>query len=185
MSEEMCFLCPTNGVPGDRIARSLPHHWVAIGNNQLLRTSWSTKYYQYGTGSGSYPHRNAAITIFSEAATNYNKTPDNFNGIYPAFQDIEISGNAIESRAGAGIYVAGVHNRRTTGSTAGLLKNRFTGCASVAPTDAMRACFGSESTSAVVMNFVDSVALVGNQTTTHCDVRLDYGSSNNVNIANR
>jgi len=164
-----------------------PSSDVAIRNNQFIRTNWSTKSYQYGTGMGTYPHRNAAITVFSEAVTNYNNTPDNFNGIYPAFQDIEISGNSIQSLAGAGIYMAGVHNSRTTGSTEGLLKNSFTGCASVAHTHAMRAYFGSESTSAVVMNFVDKITLVGNQTTTHpaCAARVDYGSSNNVNISNR
>jgi hypothetical protein len=59
---------------------------------------------------GRYPHRNAAISAASEAVTNYNKVPDNFVGIYPAFQDIEISGNTIQSLVGAGVYLAGVYN---------------------------------------------------------------------------
>lgn len=164
-----------------------PSSDVAIRNNQFIRTNWSANFYQAGTGMGTYPHRNAAIGVSSEAVTNYNKVPDNFVGIYPAFQDIEISGNTIQSLAGAGIYMAGVYNSHTTGSTEGLMKNRFTGCASVAQTDPMRAYFGSASTSAVVMNFVDGISLVGNQTTTHpaCAARVDYGSSRNVNISNR
>jgi hypothetical protein len=164
-----------------------PSSDVAIRNNQFIRTNWSTKFYQAGTGMGTYPHRNAAISAFSEAVTNYNKVPDNFVGIYPAFQDIEISGNTIQSLAGADIYVAGVRNTLTPGSSEGLLKNRFTGCASVADTDAIRPYFGSAATSAVVMNFVDGVTLVENQTTAHpaCTAREDYASSRNISISNR
>jgi hypothetical protein len=163
-----------------------PSSDVAIRNNQFIRTNWSTKFYQAGTGMGTYPHRNAAIGVFSEAVTNYNKVQDNFIGIYPVFQDIEISGNTIQSLAGAGIYMAGVHNSHPAGSTEGLLKNRFTGCAPVAQTDSARGYFGSASTSAVVMNFVDGISLVENQTTIHpaCAAREDFGSSRNVNISN-
>ena len=133
---------------------------------------------------GTYPHRNAAISIASEAATKFNKTDDNFNGIYPAFQDIEISGSSIQSLAGVGIYMAGVYNSHTQAGTLGILHNRFTGCASVPHTDPLRAYFGSESTSAVVLNFVDGVSLVGNQTTGRptCTAREDYSSSNNISI---
>jgi hypothetical protein len=136
---------------------------------------------------GTYPHRNAVISIASEVATKYNKTPDNFNGIYPAFQDIEISGNTIQSLAGAGIYMAGVYSGQPSAGTEGVLHNRFTGCASVPHTDPLRAYFGSESTSAVVMNFVDGISLIGNQTTGRpaCAARLDYGSSSNIKISNR
>jgi len=159
---------------------------VAIRNNQFLRMHLSRNFYQYGTGMGTYPHRNAVISIASEVATNFNKTPDNFNGVYPAFQDIEISGNTIQSLAGAGIYMAGVYNIRTAAGTQGILHNRFTGCAAVPHTDPLRPYFGSESTSAVVMNFVDGITLAGNQTTAHpaCAARLDFGSSSNVNISN-
>ena len=164
-----------------------PSSDVAVRNNKFLRTNWSHKFYQSGTGMGTYPHRNAAIGVSDEAVTNYNKVPDNFIGIYPVFQDIEISGNTIQSLAGAGIYMAGVYNSHTEGSTEGLLNNRFEGCAPVADTDPMRAYFGSEATSAVVMNFVDGVSLVGNQTTTHpaCTARVDYSSSRNISTSNR
>jgi hypothetical protein len=163
-----------------------PSSDVAIRNNRFQRSNWSRTFYQYGTGAGTYPHRNAAISIFSEVATNYNKTPDNFSGIYPAFQDIEISGNAIQSLSGPGIYLAGVYNSHTTGGTEGLLNNRFNECASVPHTDPVRPYFGSESTSAVVMTFVDGVSLAGNQSTVHpaCDARVDYSSSRNIQIVN-
>lgn len=164
-----------------------PSSDIAIRNNHFVRTNWSRKFFQYGTGMGTYPHRNAAISISSEAATNYNKTPDNFIGIYPAVQDIEISGNTIQSLAGAGIYMAGVFNTHTSVGTQGISKNRFDGCAAVPYTDPLRSYFGSESTSAVVLNFVDGISLTGNQTTVHppCAARLDYGSSSNINISNR
>jgi hypothetical protein len=54
--------------------------------------------------------------------TNCNKVVDNFIGIYPAFQDIEISQNTIQSLSGTGIYMAGVYNTHTTGSTGGSLE---------------------------------------------------------------
>jgi hypothetical protein len=160
---------------------------VAIRNNQFLRTNWSTKFYQAGTGMGTYPHHNAAIALASEAVTNYNKVPDNFIAIYPAFQDIEISGNTIQGLSGADIYMAGVYNRPASGGTEGISKNRFTGCGSVKQTDPLRAYFGSASDSAVVLNFVDGISLVGNETTAHpvCAARVDYSSSRNVSISNR
>jgi hypothetical protein len=161
-----------------------PSSDVALRNNQFTRTHISRHFYQFGTGMGTYPHRNAAISIASEVATNYDKTPDNFNGIYPAFQDIEISGSSIQSLAGAGIYMAGVYNTHTPAGTQGILNNHFTGCAPVPDPDPLRAYFGSESTSALVLNFVDGVSLVGNQATGHptCTGREEYSSSNNVGI---
>lgn len=161
-----------------------PSSDVAIRNNQFMRTDWSTKFYQAGTGMGTYPHRNAAISVFDEAVTNYNKVPDNFIGIYPVFQDIEISGNTIQSLAGAGVYMAGVYNSRTPGSSEGLVKNRFTGCAAVAQTNTTRGYFGSESDSAVVMQFVEGISLLGNETNSSpaCTAREDYSSSNNISV---
>ncbi|MGA2814070.1 MAG: hypothetical protein ABSG16_21940, partial [Candidatus Acidiferrum sp.] len=60
---------------------------IAIRNNQFTRVSMSEKFYEAGTGMGTYPHRNAAIAIFNEVVTNYNKVPDNFAATYPVFQD--------------------------------------------------------------------------------------------------
>jgi hypothetical protein len=160
---------------------------VAIRNNQFLRTNWSTRFYQAGTGMGTYPHRNAAISVASEAVTNYHQVPDNFIGIYPVFQDIEISGNTIQGLSGADLYMAGVYNRRASGGTAGIAKNRFTGCGSVKPTDPLRSYFGSDSNSAVVLNFVEGISLVGNETSAHpvCGTRVDYASSRDVSLSNR
>ena len=160
---------------------------IAIRNNQFMRTHISRDFYQSGTGMGTYPHRNAAIDLASEVATKFNKTDDNFNGVYPVFQDIEISGNTIQSLAGAGIYLAGVFNTHTPAGTQGILHNRFTGCAAVPPTNLLRPYFGSASASAVVLNFVDGISLDKNQTTAHpaCAAREDYSSSRNVSISNR
>lgn len=160
---------------------------VAIRNNQFVRSNWSTKFYQAGTGMGTYPQRNAAIAVADEAVTNYNKVPDNFVGIYPAFQDIEISGNTMQALSGADIYMAGVYNSGGGASTEGILKNRFTGCASVTQTNLTRPYFGSDSTSAVVLTFTAGVALVGNETAAHpaCAARVDYSSSRNIILSNR
>jgi hypothetical protein len=166
-----------------------PSSDVALRNLQFTRTHISRKFYQSGTGMGTYPHRNAAISIASEVATNFNKTPDNFNGVYPAFQDIEISGSTIQSLAGPAVYMSGVSNRQP--GTGGLLKNRFTGCAvvpdTVPDTDPLRAYFGSESTSAVVMTFAHGITLAENQTTGRppCAARVDGSSSGNINLSNR
>lgn len=164
-----------------------PSSDIAIRNNQFIRTNWSKKFYQSGTGMGTYPRSNAAISVSDEAVTNYNKVPDNFIGIYPVFQDIEISGNTIQSLAGAGIYMAGVYNTHTQAGTQRISNNRFNGCAAVPHTDPLRSYFGSESTSAVVLNFVNGISFVGNQTTAHppCAAHVDYGSSSNINISNR
>jgi hypothetical protein len=83
--------------------------------------------------------------------------------------------------------MSGVHNNRLPSGTEGIWNNRFQGCGTVPQTDPLRPYFGSESASAVVLNFVDGVSLVGNQTTAHpaCNVRLDYGSSSNTGTALR
>jgi hypothetical protein len=157
-----------------------PSSDVAIRNNKFIGTDWSRKFYQYGTSMGTYPHRNAAISIVSEVATNFNKTPDNFNGIYPAFQDIEISGNTIQSLSGPGLYIAGVENTRTPGSTAGIFRNHFTSCPAVPATDPLRPYFGSHSTSAVDLSFAHGITLAGNQTHPTCAARVDFSSSSEI-----
>jgi len=164
-----------------------PSSDVAIRNNQFLNTSTSRHFYQAGTGWGAYPHLGSVIHIASELATNFNKTPDNFNGIYPVFQDIEISGNKFKGVAGNGIYMSGVLNNPTPAGTLGILNNRFEGCGVVRQTDPLRPWFGSESTSAVVLNFVSGISVVGNVTTAHpaCNVRLDYSSTSNITLSSR
>jgi hypothetical protein len=159
-----------------------PSSDVGIRNNKFIGTDWSRKFYQYGTGNGTYPHRNAAISIVSEVATNFNKTPDNFNGIYPAFQDIEISGNTIQSLSGPGLYMAGVENARTPGGTAGIFRNHFTSCPAVPATDPLRPYFGSQSTSAVDLTFAHGITLARNQTHPICAVRVDFSSSSGISV---
>lgn len=136
---------------------------------------------------GTCPHRDTVIAIASEVATNFNKIPDNFNDIYPAFQDIEIFGNRIQGVAGNDIYMSGVLNHPTPSGTLGILHNRFEGCGAVRQTDPLRAWFGSESTSGVVLSFVSGISLAGKVTTAHppCNIRLDSSSSSNISLANR
>jgi hypothetical protein len=161
-----------------------PSSDVAIRNNRFDHVDWSTRVYEAGAGMGTYPHRNAAITVFNEAITNYNQVPDNFEGIYPVFQDIEISGNTLQSLSGADIYIAAVRNWQEPGSTEGVLRNRFTDCGTVAQTNRMRPYFGSESHSGVVLEFVEGIPLTGNDTTAKppCGARFDYSTSSNVRI---
>lgn len=116
----------------------------------------------------------------SEVATNFNKTPDNFNGIYPAFQDIEISGNTIQSLSGPGLYMAGVENARTPASTAGIFRNHCTSCPGVPATDPQRPYFGSDSRSAVDLSFAHGITLGGNQTHPTCAARVDLSSSSEI-----
>lgn len=143
------------------------------------------RFYEANTGMGTYPHRDAAITAFAEAVTHYGNVPDNLIGIYPLFQDIEISGNTLQSLSGAGLYLAGVRNRSAPAGTEGVFNNRFTGCGKVSQTDPLRPYFGSESNSAVVLTYVDGLSLIGNLTTAHpaCGARLDYSTSGNVKVA--
>lgn len=156
---------------------------IAIRNNQFTRVSWSEKFYEAGAGMGTYPHRNAAIAVFNEVVTNYNKVPDNFAAVYPVFRDVEISGNTIQAVSGPDIFVTDVLNR--PGATLGIVSNRFTGCGEVPQTNQMRPYFGSESNAAVVITFSQGISLIGNETTARplCAARVDYSSSRNVTIS--
>jgi hypothetical protein len=164
-----------------------PSSDVAIRNNQFIRTSTSRKIYVYGTGMGTYPRHDSVIDIASEVATKFNQAEDNFNGIYPVFQDIEISGNKMQGVSGNEIYMSGVRNQQLPGSTEGIRNNYFNGCGVVHHTDPVRPYFGSESNSSVVLNFVDGVSVIGNQTTTSpaCNVRVDFSSSRDVRVSSR
>jgi hypothetical protein len=104
----------------------------------------------------------------------------NFNGIYPAFQDIEISGNTIQSLSGPGLCMAGVENAHTPKSTAGVFRNQFVSCPAVPATDPLRPYFGSHSTSTVDLSFAHGVALAGKQAHPTCAARYDYSSCSEV-----
>jgi hypothetical protein len=71
------------------------------------------------------PTRDAAISIVSEVATNFDKAPDNFNSTYPAFEDIGISGNTIQSLLRAGPLHGRRRERAHAGKHGGHLRQSF------------------------------------------------------------
>jgi hypothetical protein len=126
-------------------------------------------------GTNYYPVRDASIALFGDLLTNYNGTPNEVTGIYPAFQDIEISGNTIESETGAGTVLTGTANDHID-------NNRFAGCAEVPDADPIYSYFGSESKSALVLSFADGIAATGDLTNANsgCTARMDDASSRNI-----
>jgi hypothetical protein len=91
------------------------------------------------------------------------------------FQDIEISGNAIQSATGTGIYVTGTRNDRID-------NDQFAGCAAVPNADPIYSYFGSESRSALVLSFADNVSARSDVVIGHpiCTARKDSASSRNI-----
>jgi hypothetical protein len=149
---------------------------IAIRNNTFLRTNYVPKLFQTSAdGTNYYPVRDASIALFGDLSTTYNLTPNEVTGIYPAFQDIEISGNTIQSETGTGILLTGTANDHID-------HNRFTGCAAVPDADPIYSYFGSESTSALVLFFADNIQVVGNTTasTPPCTARTDPASSRGI-----
>jgi hypothetical protein len=149
---------------------------VAIRNNTILGTNHVAKLYQTSVdGTNYYPSRNASIAMFADLSSTYDGVWNEVTGIYPLFQDIEISGNAIQSATGTGIYVTGTRNDRID-------NDHFAGCAAVPDADPIYSYFGSESRSALVLSFADNVSarsdvVIGNPI---CTVRKDSASSRNI-----
>jgi hypothetical protein len=149
---------------------------IAIRNNAILGTNHVPKLYQTGVdGTNDYPSRNASIAIFADISSTYNGIWNEVTGIYPSFQDIEISGNVIQSATGTGIYVTGTRNDHID-------NDQFTGCAAVPDADPIYSYFGSESRSALVLSFADNVSATGDVVTGNplCTARKDSASSRNT-----
>jgi hypothetical protein len=128
---------------------------IAIRNNTLVRTNYVPKLYQTSAdGTNYYPARNAAVVMFGDLSTNYDGIGNEVTGIYPAFQDIEISGNTIQSETGTGVLLTGTANDRID-------DNQFTGCAAVPDADPIYSYFGSESKSALVLSFANNIGATG------------------------
>jgi hypothetical protein len=89
-------------------------YWSKGAPSSDVASPWSRKFYQYGTGTGTYPRRR-------DLDRERSRHQHNFNGIYPAFQDIEISGNTIQSLSGPGP----LHGRRRERPHAGHLWQSF------------------------------------------------------------
>jgi hypothetical protein len=149
---------------------------VAIRDNRISGTNYVPKLYQSSAdGTSYYPSRNASIAMFGDITSSYDGTYNEVTGVYPLFQDIEISGNEIESKTGAGIFLTGTRNVQ-------LDHDRFRGCAAVADADPLYSYYGAASTSGVVLSFADSVSALGDRTTVNpsCFARMDAASSKDV-----
>jgi len=76
---------------------------LAIRNNAILGTNHVAKLHQTSVdGTNYYPSRNASIAMFTDISSTYDGIWNEVTGIYPSFQDIEISGNTIQSASGTG-----------------------------------------------------------------------------------
>ena len=149
---------------------------IAIRNNTIVGTNSVAKLYQTSVdGTNYYPARNASIAMFADISSTYNGMWNEVTGIYPSFQNIEISGNTIQSAAGTGIYLTGTRNDRID-------NDHFTGCAAVPDADPIYSYFGSESRSALVLSFADNVLATGDVASGNpiCTARTDSVSSRNV-----
>jgi parallel beta-helix repeat protein len=149
---------------------------IAIRNDTFVGTNYVPKLYQTSVdGTSYYPARDAAIAMFGDLSTTYDGAWNEVTGIYPSFQDIEISGNTIQSATGTGIYLTGTTNDRID-------NNQFTGCRAVADADPVYSYFGSESRSALVLSFADNVLAMGDVASANpiCAARTDSASSRNV-----
>jgi hypothetical protein len=151
---------------------------IAIRNNTIVGTNYVPKLYQTSVdGTNYYPSRDASIAMFGDISSNYDGVWNEVTGIYPSFQDIEISGNTIQSTTGAGIYVTGTRNDHID-------NDQFSGCAAVPDADPIYSYFGSESRSALVLSFADNVSATGDVVTGNpiCTARTDPASSRNVAV---
>jgi len=148
---------------------------IAIRNNTIVGTNHVPKLYQTSVdGTNYYPSRNAAIAMFADISSTYDGVWNEVTGIYPLFQDIEISGNTIQSATGTGIYETGTRNDR-------IENDQFAGCAAVSDADPIYSYFGSESRSALVLSFADNVSATGDVVTDSiCTARTDSASSTNI-----
>ena len=126
-------------------------------------------------GTNYYPVRNASIDMFEDFSSIYNGASNEVTGIYPAFQEIEISGNTIQSATGAGILLTGTANDQIDG-------NEFTGCGAVPDADPIYSYFGEESRSALVLSCAENVTVAGDVTNPACTARMDSASSRNVGV---
>ena len=149
---------------------------VAIRDNRISGTNYVPKLFQSSIdGMNYYPNRNASIAMFGDIFSSYNGASNEVTGIYPLYQDIEISGNEIESKTGAGIFLTGTRNVQID-------RDRFWGCAVVPAADPLYSYYGAESASAVVLSFADTVLARSDLTSgdSRCSARRDASSSKDV-----
>ena len=149
---------------------------VAIRDNTFLHTNYVPRIYQTSADATSYyPDTSASIAMFEDISSTYNNTWNEVTGVYPTFQNIEISGNTMASTSGAGIYLTGTQNVQID-------RDLFEGCAAVPDADPLYSYYGAESKSAVVLFFAETVSMTHDRTTesADCSARTDASSSQNV-----
>jgi hypothetical protein len=162
--------------PSNYWSESLGTSDVAIRDNAFVHTNYVPKSYQLSAnGTNYYPDANAAITMFEDVTSTYNKAWNEVTGIYPTFQDIEISRNRIASTTGAGIFLSGMKNVQIN-------HNYFAYCAAVPDAGPVYSYYGAGSTSAVVLSFADTISATGDSTNDdpRCFARMDASSSKDV-----
>ncbi len=110
--------------------------------------------------------------------SNYAGVSNEVTGIYPLFQDIEISQSTLQSTTGAGIFLTGTKNVQIDG-------DQFTGCAAVPDADPIYSYFGSESKSALALSFAQNVSAIGDVAIGGpiCIARADSSSSRDVVVS--
>lgn len=149
---------------------------VALRNNTFTGTNYVPKLFQTSAdGTNYYPVRDASIAMFEDISSTYNNVSNEVTGIYPLFQNIEISGNAIHSETGTDVFLTGTRNDRID-------RNQFNGCAAVPDADPIYSYFGSESRSALVLSFAEDIVAAHDVNTASpaCTARADSASSKNI-----
>ena len=151
---------------------------IAIRNNTFIGTNYVPKLFQSSVdGTNYYPVRNASIALFGDVFSNYDGAGNEVTGVYPLFQQLDISGNTFQSLTGAGIYLTGINDVQID-------NNDFAGCAAVPDADPLYSYYGSESISALVLSFADNVSATGDVTGwRNCTARADSASSRNIVVA--
>lgn len=148
---------------------------IAIRNNRFLGTNYVPKLYQSSVdGTNYYPVRNASFAMFGDVFSNYDGVGNEVTGIYPLFQQLDISGNTFQSVTGTGVFLTGIKDVHVD-------SNDFAGCAAVPDAEPLYSYYGSESVSALVLSFADKVSATGDVTSwRNCTARADSASSKNT-----
>lgn len=148
---------------------------IAIRNNRFIGTNYVPKLYQSSVdGTNYYPVRNASFAMFGDVFSNYDGVGNEVTGVYPLFQQLDISGNTFQSVTGTGVFLTGIKDVHVD-------NNDFAGCAAVPDADPLYSYYGSESISGLVLSFADNVSATGDVTNwRNCTARADSASSKDV-----
>jgi hypothetical protein len=122
----------------DRAAAYFSSYWGRGAPGSDVAIPRSRKFYQCGTGTGTYPRRDLdrerSRHQLRQDAGQFQRHLSGF----PGYRDFRKHDSSL---SGPGLYMAGVENARTPGSEAGIFGNHFTSCAVVPATDPLRPYF--------------------------------------------